>query len=182
MAIDTSEVYIDFDIVRSNSCKSLKVWDESHWPTSQDEGAYIEITTPGAIKPVNHVFEKGRVNIFNVVNLNLSDNTDYSSLGNLPDGMYTVTVLRCEGDPKAVTKYFLQDCILRCQVAKKLISVDLLCNPCRRELLEEIQDVFLFIEGAQAQTDRCNVLKAMEYYQRASLILSRISDTKNCKC
>ena len=76
-----------------------------------------------------------------MANLGLSDVKDYSSLTNLPDGIYTITIERCQDDPKATTKYHLQDCNIRCAIVKKLIAIDLICAPCRKELLEKIQDV-----------------------------------------
>jgi hypothetical protein len=181
MAVDTSLVHIDFEFIRTNSCKSIKILDTSNWANAENDPSYVEITTPGRTQSVTHVFQKGRINIFNVVNLNLSDVVDYSSLTPLPDGMYKVTVLQCQDDPLAKTQYYLQDCQLRCNIARKLISVDLTCSPCRVSLLRELQEVMLFLEGAQAQTSKCNVNKAMEYYQRASTLLNRISD-KNEKC
>ncbi len=176
MAIDTSVVNIDFDIIRTNSCKSIRVLDLSHWANAQDDAAYIEIVTPGNIKPVTHVFQKDTSNVFNNSNLNMSDVKDYSYLGALPDGMYKFTVLQCQDDPYAVSKYFLQDCVLKCKIARKLISVDLTCEPCRKELLRDIQEIMLFMDAAQAQADKCNVNKAMEYYRRALLLLDRITD------
>lgn len=182
MALDTSVVNIDFEVLNTNTCKVLKVLDLSHWATSESEVAYVSILTPGSTVPIIHIFQKDKINKFNVSSLGLSDVTDYSTLGSLPDGIYTITLQRCVGDTKAVTKYHLQDCQIRCQIARKLISVDLTCTPCRKELLKEIQDIMLFLEGAQAQTDLCNVNKAMEYYQRASTLLDRITDTNSAGC
>lgn len=184
MAVDTTAVYIDFEVLKTNSCKSLKVLDMSNWSIAESDGAYISILTPGNTKPINHVFQKNQINSYNVVSLNLSDIVDYSSLTPLPDGIYTISLMRCLDDPNEVTKYWLQDCQIRCQVARKLISVDLICTPCRKELLKEIQDIILFLDAAQAQTDSCNVSKAMEYYRYASTLLERISEsgsTTSCK-
>ena len=176
MAIDTSVIHIDFEVLKTNTCKVLKVLDLSNWASAEDDAAYLSITTPGATIPVTHVLRKGRINVYNTNNLNLSDVSDYSYLGALPDGIYTLTLSQCQNDPLAVTKYHLQDCQIRCQVARKLIAVDLTCQPCRKELLHQIQDIILYLDGAQAQTDVCNVNKAMEYYRRASLLLSRLSE------
>lgn len=181
--IDTSFVHIDFEVLVTKSCKALKILDLSHWANSLNDGAYIEITTPGSTVPITHVFQKEGINIFNVVNLNLSDVVDYSSLTAIPDGMYKITVLQCAGDPGAKTQYHLQDCQLRCSITKKLISVDLTCDSCKDELLRNMQEILLFLDGAQAQTSKCNVNKAMEYYQRAVTLLDRITETKeNCNC
>lgn len=182
MAIDTSIINIDFEVLNTNTCKILKVLDISNWASAVDDAAYIEILTPGATTPVVHVFQKGKINIFNTNNLGLSDVSNYSYIGPLPDGIYTITVLQCQDDPLAVTKIHLQDCQIRCKVARKLISVDLTCDPCRKDLLKEIQDIMLFLDAAQAQADLCNVNKAMEYYSRASTLLSRISDSNNHNC
>lgn len=182
MAIDTSVLNIDFEVYRTSGCKFLKVLDLSNWASSEDIAAYIQITTPGGVEPVTHIFQKGRLNVFNANNLQLSDVSDYSSLGALPDGIYKLVVLQCQDDPFAVTKYHLQDCQIRCQVARKLIAVDLTCEPCRKDLLKEIQDIILFLDAAQAQTDVCNVNKAMEYYRRANTLLDRISDSNDSGC
>jgi hypothetical protein len=182
MAIDTSYIRIDFEVLRTNSCKFLKVLDLSNWAAGAEHPSYIEITTPGASKAHTLVFQKEKLNIYNSNNLNLSDVTDYSSLSSLPDGIYKLTILQCANDPNAITKYHLQDCQIRCKVARKLISVDLLCEPCRGELLKEIQDITLFLDAAQAQADKCNINKAMEYYRRASTLLDRVSDGSCTDC
>lgn len=182
MAIDTSVVNINFEVIKSNTCKVLKVLDLSNWATFVDTPSYIQILTPGAANPVTHIFQKGKLNIFNSNNLGLSDVIDYSELAPLPDGIYTLTILQCEDDPNAVTKYFLQDCQIKCKIARKLISIDLSCAPCRKDIMNNIQDILMYLEGAQAQVDKCNVLKAMEYYQRAATLLDRISDSTTTEC
>lgn len=182
MAIDTTLVRLDFEVLKTNSCKSLKILDLSNWANAEADPAYIQITTPGQTKPVTHIFRKEKRNVFNSNNLNLSDVIDYSDLAPLPDGMYTITLLQCEDDPLAVTKYHFQDCIIRCQVARKLLAVDLSCNSCRTDLIKEIQDISLFLDAAQANADKCNVNKAMELYRRAQKALDRISDTDSSNC
>ena len=184
MAIDTSKIYIDFEVLRTNTCKALKILDLSNWASAELDMAYITVLTPGSTIPVILSFQKGKLNILNTNNLNLTDVKDYSNLTALPDGIYTITVSQCENDPFAATKYFLQDCTLRCQIVRKLISVDILCDPCRKELLKDLMDILLFMDAAQAHTESCNINKAMECYQRAALLLSRISDstTGACNC
>lgn len=186
MALDTSLIHIDFEVLGGNNCKVLKVIDESNWPIPPDgliPISYISILTPGSVKRVNHVFQKEKVNLFNSNNLNLSDVHNYAYLAPLPDGIYTITVERCQDDPNAVTKYHFQDCQIRCALARRIIGIDLTCQPCRKNLLDEILDIQLFLDGAKAQTDKCNPVKAMEYYRRASMLLSRLSepgDDRNC--
>lgn len=176
-----TNLHIDFDFLKTKDCKTLKIIDQSNWSIYASETAYIQIKTPGATKCISLVFQKEKINIYESNNLGLTDVRNYSSLGVIPDGIYEVTVLRCENDSKAVTKYFLQDCLIKCQLAKKLMSIDLGCEPCRKDLLKEIQDITLFLDAAQAQVDNCNVNKAMEYYRRATTILDRISDSdSNC--
>ena len=98
MAINTSALNIDFEIVAgSTNCKVLKVVDLSNWGPTIGNPTYIDITTPGATFPITNVFQKNQVNAFNTNNLNLSDVTDYSHLGNLPDGIYQVCVRVCMG-------------------------------------------------------------------------------------
>lgn len=180
MAIDTTLVRLDFDVLKSNNCKVLLIADGSNWANAQDDPAYIQVLTPGQTVPVTHVFRKDRLNRLNSNTLNLSDVIDYSDLAPLPDGIYTITLTQCENDPLARVKYHFQDCQIRCQLAQKLLSVDLTCNSCRKELLKEIQDISLLLDAAQANSDKCNPTKAMELYQRAQVILDRISDEPGC--
>lgn len=182
MSFDSTSVYLDFDIQRTVNCKVMKVEDLSHWATELNNVAYIQITTPGLTKPVNLIFQKEKLNRFNSSNLNISDVHDYSSLGPLPDGLYTITLLRCEGDPLAVTKYFLQDCQIRCEITRKIIGIDLSCSTCRDSLLDKLADILLLLDAARAHSERCNPSKAMELYQRASKILDRIKEPGEGSC
>lgn len=176
-----TNLYIDFDFIKTRDCKTLKIVDQSNWSIYEEEDAFIEITKPGYKYPVTFVFQKGKINVFNSINLNSSDSYNYSSLAAITDGIYTVTVTRCKDDAKAVTKYYLQDCSIRCRLANKLLSLDLTCEPCKKDFFKEIQDITLFLDAAQAQVSNCNINKAIEYYQRASLILSRIDEGGECK-
>ncbi len=198
MAIDTSVLNIDFEVLSgSTNCKVLKVIDLSNWASTINDPAYIHITTPGNTEAVTNFFDKKKVNTFNSNNLELSDVDDYSYLAPLPDGIYKICVSQCLGETPGqgiytaitedVCKYHFQDCQIRCEIAKKILSIDLTCSPCRKELLSKILDIQLFLDAAKAQADKCNPKKAMEYYNRASLLLSRISDPgqsgagcKNC--
>jgi hypothetical protein len=181
MAIDTSKILLDFEVYRTNSCKVLKLLDLSNWATAEADLAFVSILTPGSTVPAVLPFQKHKLNVFNTNNLGLSDVTDYSYLGPLPDGMYTITLLQCEGDPYAVTRYHLQDCQLRCQVNRKLIALDITCSPCRTELRNDVEEILFYLDVAQANSDACNINKAVECYQRAATLLDRISDNSGCK-
>lgn len=192
MAIDTSVLNLDFEVLGcTTNCKVLKIADLSNWGPAALNPTYIDVTVPGATVPVTNLFFKNQINVLNTNNLQLSDVTDYSFLGNLPDGTYQICVRVCMGQTddlqpiyKSVCKYFLQDCQIRCAIARKLLAVDLTCQPCRVELLEKVLDIQLFLDAAHAQIDNCNVNKAMEYYRHASTLLERLSEpgnTKGCK-
>jgi len=177
-----TQVNIDFEVLKTKNCKILSVMDCSNWSLAEDTTAYISVLTPGSTIAVDNVFTKNQINNLTAVSLKLTDITSYSSLPALPDGVYEVTILRCQGDSKSVTKYHFQDCVIRCQLAKKLLAVDLNCEPCKKELLKEIQDIWLFLEAAQAQADQCNPNKAMEYYRKAATLLDRITDSSDSSC
>ena len=187
--IDTSVLNIDFDINHcSTNCKVLQIMDLSNWGPAINNLVLISITTPGSTVAIDNVFQKNKINIFNSNNLNLSDVEDYSTLSSLPDGVYQVCVKTClDGSTNPVTyaqtcKYFLVDCTIRCQVSRLLMSVDLNCNPCKEELLKPLQEVLLFLDAAQAQVNNCNSNKAMEYYNRDSILLKRISINPQKPC
>lgn len=156
--------------------------DCSNWSIAEEDVAYISILTPGSITPVTNVFSKHQINQFNAINLGLTDASNYLNLPVLPDGIYEITVMRCQDDPKGVTKYHFRDCLIRCQLSRKLLALDLNCEPCKKELLKHIQDIWLFLDAAQAQADMCNANKAMEYYRRAATLLDRISDSGSSSC
>lgn len=184
--IDTSVLNIDFEVIGcSTNCKSLKIVDLSNWGPAINNPVFINVTPPGANNAVSNVFYKKQVNVLNSNNLQYSDVTDYSFLPNLPDGVYQICLEVCMGSnpgPSGTTipvfnttcKYFLQDCQLRCAISRKLMSIDLTCQPCRVKLLEEIEDIQLFLDAAHAQIDNCNVNKAMEYFRHAQTELSRL--------
>ncbi len=50
---------------------------------------------------------------------------------------------------------------------------------CRRNYLNEVLEVQLFLDAAKAQMDNCNVNKAMEYYRHASIELERLHEPEN---
>ena len=195
--LDTSVLNVDFEVLGcSTNCKALKIVDLSNWGPAITNPSYIDITTPGSTLPVTVPYQKQVINIFNTNNLNLSDVTDYSSLGSLPDGAYQICVRVCMGQKtvivpgvppapatqelvpvyESVCKYWLQDCQLRCAINRKLLAIDLTCQPCRTEYLDEILEIQMFLEAAHAQMDNCNVNKAMEYYRRACLELDRFQE------
>lgn len=182
MAIDTSALNIDFNIVGGGTnCKYIQVLDLSNWGPAILNASYIDILTPGSTIAVSLPFQKQVINNFNGNNLNLSDVLDYTSLPELPDGAYVVTVRVCMGldgsnNPiyQSVTKYWLQDCIIRCAIARKILAIDLDCDVCKRNYLNDVLLVQLFLDAAQAQIRNCNVNKAMEYYRRAWEELERL--------
>jgi hypothetical protein len=171
-----NNIHIDFEVLKTKNCKVLSIMDCSNWSIAESETAYISILTPGSSIPVNNIFNKHQINLIDAVGLKLTDVTNYSLLPVLPDGIYEITVFRCVDDVKGVTKYHFQDCVIRCQLSRKLLALDLNCEPCKKELLKHIQDIWLFLDAAQAQADQCNPNKAMEYYRRAATLLDRISD------
>jgi hypothetical protein len=184
MAIDTSALNIDFNVLGcSTNCKHIQIADLSNWGPAIMNPSYIDITTPGSTIPVSLLYQKQVINSFNGNNLNLSDVNDYSSLPNLPDGAYSICVRVCMGvdaqsNPiyERVCKYHLQDCQIRCRLAQKLLAIDLACDVCKRDYLNEVLEVQLFLDAAQAQIDNCNVNKAMEYYRRAATELERLKE------
>ena len=184
MSIDTSVLRIDFDIINcSTNCKALQIVDLSNWGPASMTTSIISITPPGSPTAIDNIFQKEKVNVFNTNNLGLTGITDYSSLPVLPDGIYKICVSVCVGEETVqVCKYFLQDCEIKCKLSRKIISVDLNCSPCRSSLINELQDVDLFLDAAQAQVQNCNPNKAMEYYRKASQMLDRISTVPKGPC
>lgn len=188
--IDTSVLNVDFEILGcSSNCKSMKIVDLSNWGPAIMNPTYVDITPPGATSPVSNNFQKGQINVLNTNNLQLSDVTDYSFLGNLPDGVYQVCIRVCMGEDTTQTppvaqfrttcKYHLQDCMIRCAIDRKLLSIDLTCQSCRKELLDDLMDIQLFLDAARAQIDNCNVNKGMEYFRHASVLLERLQKPGN---
>ena len=184
MAIDTSVLNVDFDVLGcTTNCKNLTIVDLSNWGPAIMNPSYIDITTPGSRLPVTVPFQKQVINRFNTNNLNLSDVQDYSSLGNLPDGAYQICVRVCMGTDDqgnaiytTVCKWWLQACMLQCEINRKILAIDLSCDVCRRSWLDEILEVQLFLDAAYAEVANCNVNKAMEFYRRASIELERLRE------
>jgi len=190
---------IDFEILGcSSNCKSLRVLDLTNYANYSLSPVYIDIIAPGLQFPTSRNYQRNAINTFNTNDLGLSDVTDPAYLGNIPDGIYKVCVrvllgyvspLAPNATPSPIQtsvytdpvyadncKYWLQDCELRCAIARKLLSVDLTCQPCRKTLVVDLQEIQLFLDAAQAQVENCNVNKAMEYFRRATKLLERLTN------
>ena len=71
--------------------KVMRIFDSSSWDSNlMSSEIKLSIIPPGFIYPIEYTVTRRFDKLFNVSNLGIQSVTDYSELGNLPDGIYTI--------------------------------------------------------------------------------------------
>ena len=176
------QVNIDFQVITNNNPKFLIVIDTSDWGILEEKPSAIEISVPGFKESISHYFDKGKVNIFHSINLNLNcpgcdiKESDYLDL---PDGMYTITV-KGSAEKFCVTKYFLKTDLIRYSLDKAFINFSIECeSPCK-DFINKIQEIDFLIKAAEANTRLGNPCEAQELLDRANKEIKKLNKCKTC--
>jgi len=165
---------IDFDILDTYDLRVMRIVDMSDWKHLVTESSYIEVTTPGRKVPVLNYFKKGKINVLNNNNLELSTADNVGTLGSMPDGIYTIKVYICEGET-----FFKEVCYLRTvntmlELDKRLISMNLCSCDADKTTLEKYLEAELLLKSAHANTRDGNFTQAICEYEKAKKILCEL--------
>lgn len=176
MAI-TDKIHIDFQLFSTGDPKLLVIVDTSIWSFIEDKPAIIEITPPGTTDVIVYSFLKGRSNIFNTSNLNLSP---ISVFNDLPDGLYKITV---KGSPDSFCKHrdILKTDAVRLELYNLYASLGLDKNELDDEIYKKIKDIKLLIEAAEALVSIGQTHKGVKLLKRAMDMLTKYEECKECK-
>lgn len=160
---------------------TLYIADNSIWLNLEDKPSVIEIHTPGSKAPIVSYFDKGSINNFNSIGLNLSCPTcDNVELSELPDGIYNIT-LKASPSSFFKNKKHLRTTKARLELAKYLISLNMGCETePDKQLIQSITEISLLLDSAEANVVFDNVQTANDEYQLAKRKLKRLSKCNDC--
>lgn len=174
------KINIDFYVFSEYDPRVLLVGDNSNWLHIEDKPAIIEIILPGSTKPIIFTYLKNGINSFNSHNLKITclkgDCTD-EVYGDLPDGIYTITV---KGSPSNFqkTKYHLKTDKLQQVIDKSLIDLGFYFDEEKIKQRDELLNVKVYLMIAEAHIRREDIQEAKTYYSLAKEEMDRI---ENCK-
>jgi hypothetical protein len=170
----SNKVDIDFSI--NSNAYFLKICDLSDWALIVNEPAIIEITLPGYSSVVTKYFDKGKVNVFNSVLLDINCGSECGEEDNqtLPDGVYKVKVI---GSPSKFNKeyYYLKTDLFQMEVDK--IYIDNLNKRGRASLVNKLAEIEFLIKGAEASLRFDDITTAGMLFEQAQ---NMVDDLKNC--
>jgi len=180
--VDSLLPSIDFYVQPTYDVRIMGVVDVSRWEHLDVEPSYIDVIIPGRQRAVTNHFQKGKVNILNSNNLDITCTDCKDKLAALPDGMYCITVYVCEGDKFSKQKYYLRTVKAALRLDKILIRLD--TSPCSldTEKLEMYDKANLLLDTAHAHTRYGNVDRAMQLYNQAIEMIEELEDcVDKCK-
>lgn len=174
------KISIDFYVFSEYDPRVLLVGDNSNWLHIESKPAIIEVTTPGSSKPLVFNYLKNGINSFNSHNLKLTcfkGDCSEEVYGELPDGIYTVTV---KGSPSSFkkTKYHLKTDKLQQKIDKQLIDLGFYFEENKIKERDEILNVKVYLMQAEAFIRRGDIRESKQFYELAKEELERI---ENCK-
>ena len=177
MAI-SGKINVNFFVVSEYEPTVLLVADNSKWLHIEDKRSIIEITMPGASKPIIFEYLKNGINSFNSHNLNITclkgDCTDEVYV-DLPDGIYTITV---KGSPSTFykTKFHLKTDRLNQKIDKLLINLGYFFEKEKIKQRDEILRVKVLLMQAEAYLRLEEVRQAKEFYELAKEEVERLEE------
>ena len=179
--MEIGKIDINFTVIPDYDPRTLIVGDLSVWRGAENLPATICITPPGSKKPINTVFQKHRLNIFNSTNLGLScvKECEEQTYEDLPDGVWTL-VLKSgyEGLEKVI--YYLKTDRFQLELDKIYVRAGMDFDKNKKQFREDLQDLHFLVNSAHAQIRVGDHAKAFRDFQEAQVILSKYIDCKNC--
>lgn len=175
------KVIINFTVIPDYDATSLIVGDLSEWESAENLPATICITPPGGTIPINSVFQKHRLNIFNSVNLGLScvSQCGEQVYTDLLDGIWTLTLFSgYEGLEKTI--YYLKTDRFQLELDKIYVRAGLDFDRKQKQFREDLQDLHFLINAAHAQVRVGDYAKANRDFIQAQTILKKYIDCKDC--
>lgn len=161
---------LDFQILETYDPRIISVIDNSNWGAIENKPAIMQVTIPGYEDCIVYNFEKGRVNIYNSVNLRVNcptGNCDGIVLIDLPDGIYTFTLVGSP-DTYSVTKKFLKTSSIQLELDAIYLTTD---------SYEQVEQVEQYLRLAEAALRQGNIEIASVMFQKAS---KKIANLKQC--
>jgi hypothetical protein len=172
-------ININFTVF-SDSPKHLKIADFSDWVYSENQPAYIKVTTPGSSKTKAFSFSKKQINIFNSNNLGLScltANCKDEEYIDLPDGIYTIQLLSSYEDLNR-TKFYLKTDRFDIEYSKVMIKYGLDFDS--KDFLYYMVEIKGILEVAKSHAMLGDFVKAQRFFEEAKKMLNKYVECVNC--
>lgn len=167
---------IDIRFSVSSDIYHLKVDDLSCWGISQDKPAVIEITMPGAKKPIKKYFPK-TTTVYDSNSLFNNCDGDCDDLVELPDGIYNIKLFASPSKFSYEVNYAKLDRLQKELDLLFIKELDKDCLECDKRYLTEYVFDKMLIESLTRRGDRHRASKIYkDLYNRVKLKLK----CKNC--
>jgi len=172
---------LDITLIPTYSTKTIGFADITPFPIGYNvSNSNIEITAPG-FRKVSANFVAKSVNVYNANNINICAAGE--PLSPLPDGIWTVKYSIAPNNLLFVEKSFIRTEVIECKYAKAFLKLDL--SECDNEIKKSrkqiLKKIRLFIDGAVASANDCDLEGAMKLYNKANEMLDRFIDGE-CDC
>jgi hypothetical protein len=179
--MDNFSVHIDFVVINTEDSKLLMIGDKSRWGVAENEPAYIKLLPPGSTSWISTSVAKGKINIFNSINLGfdcLVESCSPQEYTDLMDGIWEICLLsNFEGLEKKL--YFLKDDSLRLALDEVYIKQGLEYDP-HSDLIRDTEKIEFFLFVAKAAVKKGDHVKAKKAYDEAKKALEKYSNCKDC--
>lgn len=179
--MEIGKVIINFTVIPDYDPTTLIVGDLSDWKSAENLPATICITPPGSTKPINTVFQKHRLNVFNSVNLGLSciSQCGEQTYTDLLDGIWTLTLFSgYEGLEKTI--YYLKTDRFQLEIDKAYTRAGLEFNKDQKQFREDLQDIHFLTNSAHAWVRQGDYVKANRDFIEAQTALKKWIDCRDC--
>ena len=178
---EIGKVNINFTVIPDFDPNTLVVGDLSSWFSAETLPAVMSIYPPGSEIPVNQPFQKHKLNIFTSINLGLDCYVPCEDQPNidLQDGVWKLTLISgLEGFDK--TRYFLKTDRFRMEMDKIYIRIGLEYDKKDKQFRDDLQDIELLLQTAEAHTRVGDFYKADRDFTEAVRLQKKYSECKDC--
>lgn len=173
---------LSFDILETNSCLTLGLYDTSFYSSNQTiANATLQVITPFDETPVELDYYKNAVTILNSNTFKITNVNDLDLLTVLPDGLYTAKISICPEDKFWFEKSWYRTCLLECKYDKAFLKLNVQsCEACfSPEKLKKLERARIYIYGVKTNAANCNNKEASKLYTAANKILDSLLE---CDC
>lgn len=179
MANELGKIALNFQVEDTGDPELIIVKDFSKWRVIENLPSYIEVTLPGARKPVVLPYEKNATNAFNSLSLGITCHVDCEeNISDLPDGIYEFLLRGGKDGLHQFHRYYLKKDTLQTALDKAWFELGV-------EYIKKEEDSIkrlIFIEGylraASSSTRLGHIKEASDYFKMAE---SELREYYNCK-
>jgi hypothetical protein len=180
--MEIGKINIDF-LVHSDILDPtiIVVGDTSEWFSAEDKVAIISITPPGSAKPINNIFAKKQLNIYNASNLGLVCVTECAEQErvDLSDGIWKIC-LKSAYTGLEKTRYYLKTDRFLVEWYKEWASLGLEYVDSKNDKYDALLDVRKHLTTAESFTLSGDFTKASREFTEAQKKFNKVRKCKDC--